>query len=82
MRRLVEVDWRVPLGVEDAIQSYLVEHPDSYYISGNNQHLWYLDRDLGLVLLQHDFSRMNDEEISEYLIGVLDLMTDGQQEGR
>lgn len=75
MRRLVEVDWRVPLGVEDAIQSYLVEHPDSYYLAGNN--LWYLDRDLGLLLLQHDFSAMNDEEISEYLIGVLELLTGG-----
>jgi hypothetical protein len=61
-------------GVEipDVIQSYLVEHPNSYYMPPNNQHLWYLDRQAGLILVQRDFTNLSHEEISDIIIAILE----------
>lgn len=73
-KTLVEVDWvGTPLSVHDAIQSYLVEHPESYWLPPGRRWIYYLDRDLGLLQLVHDFTMMNDEEITAYLIGALEM---------
>lgn len=74
-RQLVEVDWvGIPLSVPDAVQSYLVEHPDSYYMPASRQWLYYLTREHGLLQVVHDFSMMDDDAVSEYIIGVLELL--------
>jgi hypothetical protein len=73
-KTLVTVDWRGALTVNDAIHSYLVEEPGSYYIPVNRQWLMYLDRDYGMLEMIHDFSDMDDDEISDYILGVLELL--------
>jgi hypothetical protein len=73
-KTLVAVDWRGALTVNDAIHSYLVEEPGSYYIPGNRQWLMYLDRDYGMLEMIHDFSDMDDDDISDYILGVLELL--------
>lgn len=74
MTNLIKVDWvGVPLGVHDAIQSYLVEHPYMYWLPPGKQWIYYLDRDLGLLQFVHDFSQMSDEEITMYIVGALEF---------
>lgn len=74
---LVEVDMSVcnytPF---DAIYSYLVEHPDHFYMAPNNQWLCYLVRGRGLLMFTNDFNGMTDEEISDYLIGALEMSSE------
>jgi hypothetical protein len=75
MPQLIEVDWTgLPYDVFDAVQSFLVDHPDSYYLAPNLKWMCYLTREFGLIMLHHDFSGMDDEEISDYLVGALELL--------
>lgn len=75
VRRLVEVEWdQIEYGVFDVIQSYLVEHPDSYYMAPTEQWLCYLTREFGLLMLVEDFSAMSEEDIEEYITGALELL--------
>lgn len=77
MAHLVESDWMaIDFSVWDAIQSYLVDHPDHYYMAPNNQWLCYLTRKRGLIMFEHDFTNFSDEEISAFIIGALELMGD------
>jgi hypothetical protein len=73
--RLVEVNWTaLPYNEFDAIQSLLVDHPGWYYIPPSRQWLCYLTRDHGLLKLVNDFSMMEDEQIDEYITGVLEML--------
>lgn len=71
---LIETDWMVPLGLNDAIQSFLVEHPTTYYMAGNRQFMFYLTREHGLLQIVNDFTMMEEEEVEEYLAGVLEML--------
>jgi hypothetical protein len=73
-RQLIEVDWTGALTALDAIQSFLVEHPTSYYMAPNRQWLFYLTRKHGLLQLVNDFSTMSKRDIGDYIMGVLELM--------
>jgi hypothetical protein len=73
-RQLIEVDWFGELTVNDAIQSYLVDHPDSYYIPANRRWVMYLTREHGLIQMFDDFSMMDDVEVSEYITAVLEML--------
>lgn len=73
-RELIEVDWHGALTVNDAIQSYLVDHPDSYYIPANRRWVMYLTREHGLVQIFNDFTMMDDVEVSEYITAVLEML--------
>ncbi len=78
-RQLIEVRWDgLEYGVFDAIQSLLVEHPQSYYMATNKQWLCYLTRDYGLLKLINDFTMMSDRDIDDYIIGVLELLYSDQ----
>lgn len=73
--RLVEANWvGLDYNVWDAIQSLLVEHPGWYYMAPSKQWLCYLTQEHGLLMLQNDFSDMEDEAIDEYIVGVLELL--------
>jgi hypothetical protein len=74
MPLLIESDWRGALTVFDAIQSYLVEHPEHYYMAPSYQWLCVVTRDLGLVMFERDFRGMSEEDIGEYIFGALDMM--------
>jgi hypothetical protein len=73
-RQLIEVDWRGGLTVNDAIQSFLVDHPDSYYIPASRRWLMYLTREHGLIQMFDDFTTMDDTEIADYITGVLEML--------
>jgi hypothetical protein len=73
-RKLIAVDWRVPLGAVDAIQSFLVEHPGTYYMSGNRQSLYLLTREHGLLFLVNDFRGLTNDQVAEYIRGVLEFL--------
>lgn len=73
IRRLVEVDWTgIEYGVWDAIQSFLVEHPDSYYMAPTEQWLCYLTREFGLLKIVNNFSILTKEETDDYITEVLE----------
>lgn len=74
IRELIEVDWTGALSATDAIQSFLVEHPTSYYMAPNRQWLYYLTRKHGLLQLVEDFSTMSREEIGDYIMAVVELL--------
>lgn len=75
MAQLVEVNWvGLDYGVVDAIQSLLVEHPETYYMATNRQWLWYLTREHGLLQLVNDYTMMSDEQVDEYIAGVLEML--------
>lgn len=72
---LYPVSWiGLEYGVFDAIQSLLVEHPGWYYMAPNQQWMCYLTRDHGLLKLVNDFTMMSEEEIDEYVEGVLEML--------
>lgn len=75
MGDLMEVNWvGLNYDIFDAIQSHLVENPNAYYMSPSRQWLCYLTREFGLLMLRNDFTMMSDEDISDYILGVLDLL--------
>lgn len=81
--RLVEANWTgIDYNVWDSIQGLLVEHPGWYYMAPSYQWLCYLTRDHGLIMLTNDFSAMSEEDIDEYIVGVLEMMysNDGNDE--
>lgn len=73
--RLVEVNWTgLPYNEFDAIQSLLIEHPGWYYMCPNRQWLCYVTREFGLLKLVNDFTMMSEEQVDEYIVGVLELL--------
>lgn len=75
VRRLVEVNWAaLPYNEFDAIQSLLVDHPGWYYICPSQQWICYLTREHGLLKLENDFTMMSENDIEEYIVGVLEML--------
>lgn len=73
---LVEVNWLVPLGIVDAIQSFLVDNPGHYYMGPSMQWLFILTRDLGMIQLNHDYSNMTQLEIGEFVVDSIRMFRD------
>ena len=73
MRTLIEADWLGELTVFDYVQSCLVEMPDHFLQPEGVGWVYFLDRDLGLIhIINEDFVKMNDQEISDYILEVLE----------
>jgi hypothetical protein len=66
--RLALADWaRIVPGSTHYIQSYLVDHPDKYYMAPNRQFIYILTRRSGLVEVRQDWRNVPDERVGAYV---------------
>lgn len=65
MGKLIEVDWRGPPSINDAINSFLVEQPNTVYLSPSGHTLCLAIRGQGLVMVNGHFHDMTEDQIAE-----------------